>query len=122
MLPYRTTDMTRWGLGLGRALHWEEITRIFISFSDRIIALGGVKPVITHRMTGPWGPGKGAPLEADEVDTNWHNVNEQIAALDGFPMEELNEFDPYDPIGADRNNFALDTRLLTLEQARKNAS
>lgn len=117
-LTYYSTYSGKWA-GVGRALHWSEITNNWLNLSNRIVALGGVKPVIIHRVTGPWGPGKDHTMTYDEIDANWHNVNEQISALDGEPMSELNEFDNNCPIPADENNYILDGRLRALEAKRK---
>jgi len=40
---------------------------------------------ITYRLTGPWGPGKGANLQPSEVDNNFWNVAQALVDLETNP-------------------------------------
>lgn len=40
---------------------------------------------ITYKSAGDWGPGKGAPLTAEEIDSNFYQLTQQLTALRDDP-------------------------------------
>lgn len=60
---------------------------------------------ITYRLTGPWGPGKGANLQPAEVDSNFWNIAQAIVDL---------ETNPAIPVGIENISMSGSSMTITL--------